>query len=209
MKRRSPFSGFILPMLFLGLASLALPMKSWALAVGDAAPDFTLTDSNGKTQTLSQSKGKYVVLEWFNEGCPYVQKHYKGGNMQGLQKQYAAKGVVWYSIISSASGKQGHGTPAQVNARAKEWNAASSAFLLDTDGKVGKLYAAKTTPHMYVISPEGKVIYMGAIDDKATSDPEDIKTSKNYVKEALDQAMAGKPVATTATVPYGCSVKYN
>src|SRR4030095_1597526 len=180
-----------------------------ALSAGDAAPEFSLPDSNGKTQSLSQNKGKYVVLEWFNEGCPFVQKHYKGGNMQGLQKQYTAKGVVWYSVISSAPGKQGHGTPEQVNARAKEWNTAPSAILLDSEGKVGKLYGAKTTPHMYVINPEGKLIYAGAIDDKATSDPEDLKTAKNYVKEALDQAMGGKAVTTTATVPYGCSVKYN
>ena len=204
-KRRLSF--FLISLFFFSLFLFA--KNSMALTAGDPAPDFSLTDSNGKAQTLSQNKGKYVVLEWFNEGCPYVQKHYKSGNMPDLQKQYTGKGVVWYSIISSAPGKQGNVTAAQANARVKEWNAAPSAVLLDPEGKVAKLYGAKTTPHMYVINPEGKLIYTGAIDDKATSDVEDIKTAKNYVKEALDQAMAGKPVATSATVPYGCSVKYN
>lgn len=175
---------------------------------GDAAPDFTLKDSDGKSQTLSSYKGKYVVLEWFNEGCPFVKKHYESGNMQALQKEATAKGVVWLSVISSAEGKQGFSTPEQANATRKRWNIASTATLLDAKGEAGRLYEAKTTPHLFVINPEGKVVYMGAIDDKPSSDPADIKTAKNYVKAALDEAMAGKPVTTVSTTPYGCSIKY-
>lgn len=177
-------------------------------APGSAAPGFTLTDSEGKAQTLSQYQGKFVVLEWFNEGCPYVKKHYEGGNMQKLQKEYAGKGVVWLTVISSAPGKQGHGTAAEVNAKRKVWNIASAATLLDTQGQAGRLYGAKTTPHLYVIDPKGILVYMGAIDDKPTSDPADIPAAKNYLKAALDAAMSGKPVLESATVPYGCSVKY-
>lgn len=193
----------------LGFAHAAATTPPAATAVvGSPAPDFSLTDSNGKTQSLSQYKGKYVVLEWFNEGCPYVKKHYESGNMQKLQKEYGGKGVVWLTIISSAPGKQGAGTAVEVNAKRGEWKIASAATVLDPQGQAGQLYGAKTTPHMYVIDPKGTLIYMGAIDDKATSDPADIPASKNYVQAALDQSMAGKPVAESATVPYGCSVKY-
>lgn len=187
---------------------LAGSARAASLKPGDAAPDFTVKDSDGKSQTLSSYKGKYVVLEWFNEGCPFVKKHYESNNMQALQKDAVGKGVVWLTVISSAEGKQGYSTPAEANATRKRWNVASTATLIDGKSEAGKLYEAKTTPHMFVINPEGKVVYMGAIDDKSSSDPADIKTSKNYVKAALDEAMAGKSVTTAATTPYGCSVKY-
>ena len=176
--------------------------------IGQSAPDFSLSDITGKTNTLSSSKGKFVVLEWMNYDCPFVKKHYGTGNMQKLQKTYTEKGVIWLSINSSAAGKQGNYPPEKWVEMAKEKGAASTAILLDPDGKVGKLYGAKTTPNMFVINPEGVLIYAGAIDDKPTFAPEDVKTAKNYVAAALDAAMAGKPVETPSTQSYGCSVKY-
>jgi len=172
------------------------------------APDFTAKDSQGGEKTLSQLKGKYVVLEWFNDGCPYVKKHYNSQNMQKLQKKYVDKGVVWLTILSSAPGKQGHREAGEINALMKEKKASPTAVLLDPQGKVGSLYAAKTTPHMFVINPGGDIIYQGAIDSTASFDPGDIPQSTNYVDQALSEAMAGKPVSTAATTPYGCSVKY-
>jgi peroxiredoxin len=176
--------------------------------VGAAAPGFTATDSKGKTESLDQYKGKFVVLEWHNQGCPFTRKHYVSGNMQALQKEWTAKGVVWLTVISSAPGHQGYVTAPEENAYVQKMHASPTAVLLDQDGKVGRLYSAKTTPQMVVIDPSGKVIYDGAIDDKPTPDPEDVKGAKNYVHEALSSAMAGKPVATPYTRPYGCSVKY-
>jgi hypothetical protein len=148
------------------------------------------------------------VLEWLNHGCPFVKKHYSSGNMQSLQKKYGEKGVVWLSVVSSAPGKQGYNLPDDANALSTEMKAAPAAVLLDPTGEVGKLYDARTTPHMFVINPEGVIIYNGAIDDKRSTDVEDISTSKNYVAAALDEAMSGKPVTVAATQPYGCSVKY-
>ena len=177
-------------------------------ANGSAAPDFSVTDSNGKTQTVSQYKGKTVVLEWFNPGCPFVVKHYGSGNMQKLQEEFTGKGIVWLTIDSSAPGEQGHLTADQAKAKMAEWKMKPTALLLDPDGKAGHTYGAKNTPHMFVINPEGKVIYQGAIDDKPSSKPEDIATSTNYVKVALDESMAGKTVSNASTKPYGCSVKY-
>jgi peroxiredoxin len=177
-------------------------------AVGQPAPDFSLTDTTGGTNTLSAFKGKYVVLEWTNFDCPFVKKHYGSGNMQKFQKTYTEKGVVWLTINSSAPGKQGNYSPDKWNEMIKEKGAAPTAFLLDPDGKVGKMYGAKTTPDMVVINPEGIVIYMGAIDDKPTVNFEDVKTAKNYVAMALDAAMAGKTAEVTTTQSYGCSVKY-
>ena len=177
--------------------------------VGSAAPDFAVTDSTGKTQSVSQYKGKYVVLEWFNPECPFVKKHYGSGNMQKLQAEYTAKGAVWLTIDSNAPGMQGSLTPEQAEKKRAEWNTKQTALLLDTDGKAGQLYGAKNTPFMVVINPDGKIVYEGAIDSKATPNPSDIATSTNYVKVALDETMAGKPVSTTTTRPYGCSVKYN
>ena len=176
--------------------------------VGSAAPDFSLTDAKGKTHSLSQYKGKYVVLEWFNPECPFVKKHYGSSNMQKLQKEYTNKGIVWLSVDSSAPGTEGNLTPDQAEKITGEWKTKSTALLLDQDGKVGQAYGAKNTPHMVVINPEGKIVYEGAIDSKATPNPGDIPSSTNYVKVALDESLAGKPVSTAQTKPYGCSVKY-
>ena len=177
--------------------------------VGQPAPEFTLTDSNGTSHNLSDFKGKFVVLEWLNHGCPFVQKHYDGGNMQGLQKEYTGKDVVWLSIVSSAPGKQGHMSPEETNKTKEEKGSAATAILIDEDGTVGKLYDAKVTPELYVINPEGVLVYMGAIDDKKSVDAADVAGAKNYVKQALDEAMAGQPVSEPTSEAYGCSVKYN
>jgi peroxiredoxin len=176
--------------------------------VGTAAPDFSLTDAKGKTHSLSQYKGKYVVLEWFNPQCPFVKKHYGSGNMQKLQEEYTTKGVVWLTIDSSAPGTEGSLTAEQAQQKIAEWKAHQTALLLDPEGKAGRAYGAKNTPDMIVINPEGKIIYEGAIDSKATPNPADIPSSTNYVKVALDESMAGRQVTTTTTKPYGCSVKY-
>ena len=176
--------------------------------VGKPAPDFSLPSSEGKKVKLSDYKGKTVVLEWLNHGCPFVRKHYDSKNMQQLQKKYSGKGVVWLSIISSAPGKQGHSSAAQAEADKKKNGASPSAIILDEKGEVGKLYGAKTTPHMYVVDAKGTLAYMGAIDDNSSADPEDVKTAKNYVSAALDSTMAGKKVETAQTESYGCSVKY-
>ena len=176
--------------------------------VGSTAPEISATDSKGKTQTLSQYKGKYVVLEWFNPECPFVKKHYGSGNMQKLQEEFTGKGVVWLTIDSSAPGLEGNLTAEQANAKIAEWKAHSSALLLDPDGKAGRTYGAKNTPHMFVINPEGKIVYEGAIDSKPTPNPSDIASSTNYVKVALDESLAGKTVTTPSSRPYGCSVKY-
>jgi peroxiredoxin len=177
--------------------------------VGSPAPEFTLTDSNGTSHNLSDFKGKFVVLEWLNHGCPFVKKHYDGGNMQNLQKEYTGKDVVWLSIVSSAPGKQGHMSPEDTNKAKEEKGSAATAILIDEDGTVGKLYDAKVTPELYVINPEGTLIYAGAIDDKKSVDAADVAGAKNYVKQALDEAMAGNPVSTPQTEAYGCGVKYN
>jgi hypothetical protein len=193
-------------LLAITLATFALP--ALAVAPGTTAPDFKGTDSNGVQHTLSEYRGKYVVLEWANKGCPYDQKHYLSGNMENLQKEWTVKGVVWLSVISSAPGQQGYVTPAEENDYLKTMHAAPTAVLLDPTGAIGHLYEAKTSPHMFVIDPTGKLIYQGAIDDKPTTDQEDIKGARNYLNEALTAAMAGKPVPVASTRPYGCSVKY-
>jgi peroxiredoxin len=178
------------------------------LKVGSAAPAFTLKDSTGKEHSLSDYKGKFVVLEWFNEGCPFVKKHYTSGNMQKLQAEYTGKDVVWLSINSSAPGEQGHMTAESAPKTISDWKIKATTILFDHDGKVGKMYGAKTTPHMYVIDKEGKLVYQGAIDSKPTANAADVDGAENYVKVALDSTMAGKPVANASTKPYGCSVKY-
>jgi peroxiredoxin len=190
------------------VAGLAFSMPAHAQAtVGQPAPAFSAVDSNGKTQSLDAYKGKWVVLEWTNDGCPFVQKHYRG-NMQKLQETYTGKGVAWLSVISSAPGKQGHVDGAGANALTKSRGAHPTAVLLDPTGQVGKAYGAKTTPHMYVVDPQGKLVYAGGIDDKPSADVEDIATARNYVSAALDAVLAGKPVPTATSTPYGCSVKY-
>ena len=176
--------------------------------VGSGAPDFSLTDAKGKTHSLSEYKGKYVVLEWFNPECPFVKKHYGSDNMQKLQEQYTSKGVVWLTIDSNAPGTEGSITPEQAQKITASWKTHQTALLLDPDGKAGRAYGAKNTPNMVIINPEGKIIYRGAIDSKATPNPSDIPSSTNYVKAALDQSLSGKSVSTPETKPYGCSVKY-
>ena len=176
--------------------------------VGSNAPDFSLTDSTGKTQSLADFKGKYVVLEWFNPECPFVKKHYGSGNMQKLQEEFTGKGVTWLTIDSSAPGTEGNISADQAEKIRTAWKTHQTALLLDPDGKAGRAYGAKNTPHMFIINPEGKVIYEGAIDSKATPNPADIPVSTNYVKSALDESLAGKPVSNPSTRPYGCSVKY-
>jgi peroxiredoxin len=175
---------------------------------GQQAPDFTATDSNGHTQKLSDYHGKFVVLEWTNSGCPFTKKHYDSGNMQKLQKEWTSKGVVWMTVLSSAQGKQGYKTAAEENAYVKQVGASPSAVLLDADGQLGHLYGAKTAPHIFVIAPSGKLIYDGAIDNKPTTDQEDIANADNYVSDALTAAMSGQQIVKASTQPYGCSVKY-
>jgi len=175
---------------------------------GQKSPDFSLTDTQGTKRSLSDYKGKYVILEWTNPDCPFVRKHYDSGNMQRLQREMTSKGIVWLSICSSAPGKQGNYSPAEWKELIQKRNIASTAVLLDPDGKVGHAYGAKTTPHMYLVGPEGNLLYQGAIDDKPTPHLEDVKTAKNYVREVVAEAMMGRRVTTSKTEPYGCSVKY-
>lgn len=176
--------------------------------IGKSAPQFSLTDASGKVHNLKDYRGKYVVLEWINYDCPFVKKHYNSGNMQSLQKKYTGQDVVWLSINSSAPGKQGNFSSAEVKQRSAAHNAAFTAYLQDSNGKVGKLYGAKTTPQMFVIDPKGKLVYMGAIDDTRSTDVNDIGRATNYVAAALDAALAGKRVAVSSSKPYGCGVKY-
>ena len=179
-----------------------------AQQVGEPAPAFQATDSNGQMHSLSDYRGKYVVLEWHNNGCPYTRKHYESGNMQSLQRQWTGKGVVWFTVISSAPGQQGYVSAQQENDYLQRMHAAPSAALLDPHGDLGRLYSAKTTPHMFIISPTGTLIYDGAVDSKATTEESDIAGAQNYVSAALQEAMAGQRVAIPITRPYGCSVKY-
>ncbi len=204
MASLSRFSGLAI----LGAALIPPCAGAQNMKVGAPAPAFTATDSNGKTEALDQFRGKYVVLEWHNQGCPYTKKHYVSGNMQTLQKEWTSKGVVWFTVISSAPGQQGYVTADQENAYLRQMRAAPTAVLLDPSGSLGHMYDAKTTPEMYVIDPRGTLIYAGAIDDKPTPDPDDIHGAKNYVSDALTEAMAGKAVGTPYTRSYGCSVKY-
>jgi peroxiredoxin len=175
---------------------------------GQMAPDFALTDIDGKQQKLSTYKGKYVVLEWFNSECPFVQKHYESGNMQALQKKFAGKGVVWLTINSTNPNSSNYRDPAGSREIAKSWKLHSAALMLDSDGKVGRMFGATATPHMWVIEPSGKVIYAGAIDDKASFRQDDVKTAKNFVASALEESLAGRPIGVAAAPAYGCSIKY-
>lgn len=176
--------------------------------IGKPAPAFTATDSNGKAHTLSDFIGKTVVLEWTNHECPYVRKHYDTNNMQDLQKDATGKGVVWLSIVSSAQGKQGYTTGEEANKIIAKEKSAETARLLDPTGAIGTVYGASTTPHMFVIDPQGIVVYAGGIDDQPSVSHSTVKTAKNYVKAALDDLAAGKPVAVATAKPYGCNVKY-
>lgn len=185
-------------------ATLAPSAASAAAVVGQPAPAFSLADTKGRTHALADYKGKVVVVEWVNPSCPFVKKHYNSGNMPSLQKSAAGKGVVWLSVNTSG-GKLNAG---QADAFLQEKGAAPAALLLDADATVARAYGAKTTPHMFVIDPRGVLVYAGAIDDTASPDPADIKTSKNYVQAALDATLAGRKVEVASTQPYGCAVKY-
>lgn len=199
------------PIIWTAAAAFAVTLAlstAWAARVGQPAPDFTATDSNGKVHKLSEYAGKFVVLEWHNRGCPYTAKHYDSGNMQRLQHEWTARGIIWLTVISSAPGKQGYMTAADENAFLKQANATPTAVLLDPTGALGHLYDAKTTPQMFIINPQGLLIYNGAIDDRATTDVADINGAKNYVSLALGEALGGKSVSNATTRPYGCSVKY-
>jgi hypothetical protein len=199
--------------LVLSLLASILVVGSWAPlwaepAIGKPAPLFTGHASDGKTYGLADYQGKFVVLEWYNPRCPFIRKHYDSGNMQGLQEKYGQKGVIWLAIDSSAPGKEGYMVAKEAEVMRGREKEKSLATLLDPDQKIASLYAAKTTPHMFIIDPKGILIYQGAIDDHNSADSVDIPKSKNYVAAALDQAMAGKAVAVASTHPYGCSVKY-
>jgi peroxiredoxin len=185
-------------------------VSAFALTTGDLAPNFTLNGLNQKSKevSLADFKGKYVVLEWLNHGCPFVRKHYDSGNMQSLQKTYTDKNVIWLSIISSAQGKQGFVDQSGAIKDKIANKSSATDVLLDPTGKVGNLYGAKTTPHMFIVDKEGKLAYQGAIDDKADTDKESIPSAKNYVAKALDELMAGKKVTAHTTKSYGCGVKY-
>ena len=187
--------------------ALASPVAA-AQRTGATAQDFKLTDVNGKTVQLSQFRGKTVVLEWHNPGCPFVSKHYNSGNMQATQKAARQQGVVWLTINSGAKGKQGHLTSIEAKSLIAKQKIQSSNYLFDTKGVVGKAYGAKTTPHMYIIDGTGILVYQGGIDDKPTANPADIKDARNHVTSALDEIQSGKKVSVAHSRPYGCSVKY-
>jgi len=192
-------------MLGLALASGAV----FAAGIGQPAPAFSATDASGKPVSLADFKGRTVVLEWVNPECPYVRKHYDSANMQATQKAAAAKGVVWLSVNSTHPGHVDFKQPAEMAAWTKSQAGAPTATLMDGDGKIGRAYAARTTPHMYVVDAKGTLVYAGGIDDKASANPADVKTAKNHVNAALADVLAGKPVAQAVTRAYGCSVKYS
>lgn len=198
MRRLLPFA-LILP--------LAIPAAAQQ-PTGKAAANFRLMSADGKPVALSDFKGRMVVLEWNNPGCPFVQKHYSSGNMQATQEKARDAGAVWLTINSGAPGKQGHMNPAEAKAFVASAKATPTAYLLDPAGKVGRGYAARTTPHMYVIAPDGRLVYQGGIDDRPTADKADIAGARNHVLAAIAEVKAGKPVSVAETRPYGCSVKY-
>jgi len=194
---------------FFALSALALAWSAQAApSVGQAAPDFALKDADGKAVKLSDFRGKHVVLEWTNPGCPYVRKHYDSGNMPATQKEAVGKGVVWLAINSTERASYEYMEPAKVVAWQQARKAQPTALLADEDGVAGKAYGARTTPHMYIVDPQGKLVYAGGIDSIPSSNPEDIKRAVNYVRQGLDEALAGKPISQAVTRPYGCSVKY-
>jgi peroxiredoxin len=187
---------------------LSLSLPAVAATAGQAAPDFTLADTHGKTVHLSDFRGKYVVLEWTNPGCPFVRNHYSTRNMQGLQSEWVAKNVVWLSVDSSNRSSWDFMEPAKLGEWMQTKGAAQSAVLVDPESATARLYQARTTPHMFVIDPSGKIVYAGAIDDRPSTRPADPPAANNYVRAALTQATSGMAVATAATTPYGCSIKY-
>lgn len=194
--------------LFSLLTALLLSSSAMAVETGTMAPDFEAKDHTGTSHKLSDFKGKHVVLEWYNDECPYVEKHYDAGNMQKLQKEFTAKGVVWLSVNSSAKGKQGNLSEESAKKLIEKRKSAQTAILFDHDGNIGKAYEAKTTPHMYIINPEGKLVYQGAIDDQASANPKTLENAKPLFANALNASIAGKPIENATNKPYGCSVKY-
>ena len=207
-----PYSVIFKPMkkLLIILSALfsILTYSAAAVSTGSPAPDFTLTDTTGTEHSLSDFEGKFVVLEWTNHLCPFVKKHYSGGDMQALQKEMTDGGVVWLQIISSAEGKQGYLTPKEGEAMREKKGMHSTAMLLDPFGEVGRTYDARTTPHMYMIDPDGTLIYQGAIDSIKSARQSDVSKAVNYVKAAHQNALADQPIENATTIPYGCSVKY-
>lgn len=197
----------LLPTIAVATIALTSPLSA-AQKNGVLAQDFKLTDMYGKTVQLSKFRGKTIVLEWNNPGCPFVQKHYSSGNMQAAQAKARKQGVVWLTINSGAKGKQGYMTGKQAQQFTKEQGSKSTKYLLDRKGVVGKAYAAKTTPHMYIIDDKGTLVYQGGIDNRPTANPADIKGARNHVLAALSEITAGKPISVTRSRPYGCSVKY-
>ena len=193
----------------IAVTSLWLAGSALAATVGQSAPAFSATDTAGKAVSLADFKGRTVVLEWVNPGCPYVRKHYDSANMQATQKGATGQGVVWLAVNSTASGHYDYKKPAEMAAWMQSQKAAATATLMDSDGKIGRAYGARTTPHMYVIDKQGVLAYAGAIDSKPTSRVDDIKTATNHVNAALAEVLAGKAVSVAATQPYGCSVKYS
>ena len=192
------------------IAALAsfLPAAHAVPSVGQAAPDFTLNDADGKAVKLSDFRGRHVVLEWTNPGCPYVRKHYDSGNMPATQREAVGKGVVWLSINSTEKGSYEYMEPGKLVAWQKERNSAPTHVLLDEEGTTGRAFGARTTPHMYIVDPQGRLVYAGGIDSIPSSNPADIQRATNYVKQGLSEALAGKPITAATTRPYGCSVKY-
>jgi peroxiredoxin len=185
------------------LPALAQPMP------GQPAPAFVLTDLDGRRVSLADLKGKYVVLEWTNPSCPFVQKHYGSGNMQSLQKRFTGEAVQWIVINSTAAAHSEYLKPAEQKAWLQKQGAAATVAALDADGKVGRAYAAKVTPHMYLIDPNGVLVYAGAIDDKRSANPADVKTASNYLVQAFADLRAGRPVSAASTQAYGCTIKYD
>ena len=190
------------------VAAASFAIAAGAATPGKPAPEFTINDAGGKPVKRADQRGKFVVLEWTNPECPFVRKHYVSGNMQGLQKEFGGKDVVWLSVNSTRRNHPEFKTGAQMTQWMKEHGASPQAVLIDETSATGQAYSARTTPHMYVIDPAGTLIYAGAIDDKRSSNPADAKTANNFVRAALTEARAGKPVTTPSTTPYGCSVKY-
>lgn len=195
-------------MLSMGFCWGLAPWVHAETAVGELAPDFALTDTEGRQHQLGDYRGSYVVLEWYNPDCPFVKKHYSQGNMPALQRTYTEQGVIWLAINSSAPGKQGYYPPEELNAIIQERSFSGTALMQDADGSVGKRYGAKTTPHIFIINPEGVLIYAGAIDSISSADPGDIELADNYVREVLDAALSGSAPEPFQTTAYGCSVKY-
>lgn len=199
----------LLSTLAIGILATTAFAANAELKVGDTVPaDVAFTDSNGKSHTIADFKGKVTVLEWNNYQCPFVRKHYDSGNMQKLQAETTGKGAVWLSVNSAAAGKQGHMDGKAAGAAMAKEKAKPTAYILDADGKLGKLFGATTTPNMFVVDASGKLAYAGAIDSIPSFNKDDVTKAENYVSKAVDELLAGKDVATKKTTPYGCSVKY-